>query len=146
MLYLQLWTTTIRLLAAKISAFIKQSTGVYVSVGITSSVLVGNFYEGGTTVYYFIIIIITYCNWADTRWQQSYTSTDNNKKTQNNHNNKKLQNIKNIKQQNNYKTIKISTQTEHSKCKYYKNTHTHTHTHTSGCFSRARHFHVAHVE
>jgi Na+/H+-dicarboxylate symporter len=32
----------------------------------------------------------------------------------------------NIKQQNNYKTIKISTQTEHSKCKYYKNTHTHT--------------------
>jgi hypothetical protein len=31
---------------------------------------------------------------------------------------KQLQNIKNIKQLNNYKTIKISTQTEHSKCKY----------------------------
>jgi hypothetical protein len=31
---------------------------------------------------------------------------------------KQLQNInKNTKQQNNYKTIKISTQTEHSKCK-----------------------------
>ena len=30
---------------------------------------------------------------------------------------KQLQN-KNTKQQNNYKTIKISTQTEHSKCKY----------------------------
>jgi hypothetical protein len=37
---------------------------------------------------------------------------------------KQLQNIKNTKQQNNYKTIKISTQTEHRKCKYYKNTHT----------------------
>jgi hypothetical protein len=37
---------------------------------------------------------------------------------------KKLQNIKNIKQQNNYKTIKISTQTEHRKCKYYTHTHT----------------------
>jgi hypothetical protein len=37
---------------------------------------------------------------------------------------KQLQNI-NIKQQNNYKTIKISTQTEQSKCKYYKNAHTH---------------------
>jgi hypothetical protein len=32
--------------------------------------------------------------------------------------------LQNIKQQNNYKTINISTQTEHSKCKYYKNTHT----------------------
>jgi hypothetical protein len=31
---------------------------------------------------------------------------------------------KHKKQQNNYKTIKISTQTEHSKCKYYKNTYT----------------------
>jgi uncharacterized protein HemX len=36
---------------------------------------------------------------------------------------KQLQDVK--KQQNNYKTIKISTQTEHRKCKYYKNTHTH---------------------
>jgi hypothetical protein len=35
--------------------------------------------------------------------------------------------LQNIKQQNNYKTINISTQTEHSKCKYYKNTYTHTH-------------------
>jgi ABC-type microcin C transport system permease subunit YejE len=37
---------------------------------------------------------------------------------------KTTKNKKNIKQQNNYQTIKISTQIEHSKCKYYKNTHT----------------------
>jgi hypothetical protein len=39
---------------------------------------------------------------------------------------KQPQNIKNTKEQNNYRTVKISTQTEHSKCKYIHITKTHT--------------------
>jgi hypothetical protein len=38
-----------------------------------------------------IIIIIIYCNWAFTRWQYSYTSTDKNKNNTKQQNNRKQQ-------------------------------------------------------
>jgi hypothetical protein len=66
-----------------------------------------------------VVIIIIYCNWAFTRWQQFYTSPDKNKGKQNNKTT--------TKHENNYNTIKISTQTEHRKCKYIHITETHTH-------------------
>ena len=52
----------------------------------------------------------TYCNWAFTRWQQSYASTNKNKNTQNDYNNKIT-----TKHQNNTKQQKTTKQENNTK-------------------------------